>query len=269
MAKKPARKSSVSVNFKGVESKRKLVPEGDYPIRVVEAEKTVSSNDNDQIEFVFEIFDSGVADGAKLWMYCPLTENSLWKLRSVLECLGVEVPDDELDIELEELVGLSMMGVVTHETYDGTKRAKLVDFFNSETEEEDDEKPAPKASSKKKAAKEDDEEESEDEEEETAEERKRRLRRERRAKRKGGDDEEESEDEEEDEKPASKKASSKKSSKSKDLVSADAVQEMNEEELEELIEERELEVDLEKFKTLRKKQAAVIDALEDADLLEE
>ena len=276
------KKSAVSVNFKGVESKRKLLPEGDYPIKVAEVTKGVSSNDNDQLEFVFETYDCD-QNGSKLWLYCQLTGNSLWKLRSVLECLGVEVPDDELDIDLEELVGLTMMGVVNHETYDGAKRAKLVDFFSDEESEEDgeeEEEDEPKSSKKstKKSSKsskkdeeeedEDGEEEDEDGEEESADERKRRLRRERRAARKAGKDDDDGE-EEEDEEPKASKKSTKKSSKKKDLISADDVQDMDEDGLEELIEEHELDVDLSKFKTLRKKAAAVIDALEDADLLEE
>jgi len=44
---------------------------------------------------------------------------------------------------------------------------------------------------------------------------------------------------------------------------------MDEEELEALNEEHELEVDLDDFKTLRKKVRAVLDALEEKDLLEE
>ena len=52
-------------------------------------------------------------------------------------------------------------------------------------------------------------------------------------------------------------------------VTADAINAMNQEELEELISEHELDVDLDDHKTLRKKRTAVIDAAEEAGILTE
>jgi flagellar biosynthesis GTPase FlhF len=281
--------SSVTVNFDGVESKRKTPAEDDYRVKVAEVTKEESSAGNDMIVFVFEIV-KGDFKGAKLWLHCPLTEESLWKLRSVLECLGVEVPDDELEIEFSELIDLEMMAVVHHETYQGSKQAKIGDFYAvdaepDEEEEEDEEEEDTKKSSKKKPAKkkpakdeedeeEDEEEEPEEEEEETPAERKRRRAKERRDARKAkpaksskSDEEEEDEEEEEEEKPAKKKASAKKTKK-KETVSADDIQEMDEDALEEFVSDNELDVDLSEFKTLRKKQAAVIDAAEEGGLIE-
>lgn len=50
-------------------------------------------------------------------------------------------------------------------------------------------------------------------------------------------------------------------------ISADDISSMNQDELEELVEEHELDVDLDGFKTLRKKRTAVIDAAEEAGIL--
>ena len=52
-------------------------------------------------------------------------------------------------------------------------------------------------------------------------------------------------------------------------VTAEAISEMSQDELEELVEEHELDVDLDKHKTLRKKRTAVVDAAEEAGILEE
>ena len=52
-------------------------------------------------------------------------------------------------------------------------------------------------------------------------------------------------------------------------VSADDISEMSQDELEALVEEHELEVDLDEFRTLRKKRTAVTDAAEEAGILEE
>lgn len=52
-------------------------------------------------------------------------------------------------------------------------------------------------------------------------------------------------------------------------VTADDIAGMSQDELEELVEEHELDVDLDEFKTLRKKRTAVVDAAEEAGILEE
>lgn len=92
----------------------------------------------------------------------------------------------------------------------------------------------------------------------------------------GGDDDEGEKDEPAPKGKARGKASaagSKKKSggKSKKAAtwSSDDIMEMSEEELEEVIEQADVEVDLDEHKTLRKKKNAVIDALTEADLLEE
>ena len=75
---------------------------------------------------------------------------------------------------------------------------------------------------------------------------------------------------EEESKGKDKKGSSRGGSgkKSKGYAESD-VQEMSEEQLEEVVDSHKLDVDLDKLKTLRKKQNAVIDALEAEGLIEE
>lgn len=227
--------SSVKVNFKGVES-RKTPKEGDYIVEVLEAKSGESSAGNDQIEFVLEIA-KGEYKGVKLWFYCPLQENSLWKLHAFLTALGEDVPEDEMDIDLSDLVGKQAVAVVTHETYNGKKRAKMTDFDSLENytgdagdgdEDEDDKKSSKKSSKKDKEEK-----------------------------------------EEKSSKKSKKDDGDKKSKKDKKpkKVSRDDVEDMDEDELAELVKAHSLDVKL-KGK-LKKDRAAVIDALEDEDLLED
>jgi hypothetical protein len=97
-------KTSVRVNFKDVEV-RKLLPEGDYIVKVAEAENGESQSGNPQISWVFEVA-RGEFKGQKLYFHTPLIENSLWKLAGLLTALGQDVPSDEMDIDLTELVDL-------------------------------------------------------------------------------------------------------------------------------------------------------------------
>lgn len=282
-AKKSKKTTSVKVNFKGVESRR-TPPEGDYILKVLEAEAgTSSSSGGDQIVFTLEIA-KGEYKGQKVWFYCPLAENSLWKLHAFLTALGVDVPEDETEVDLEELVDLEVVGVLTHETYQGKKRAKMTDFDSvdnykgddSDSDDDDeDEDEKPKKGKKSKSKK--DEDEDEDDE----------APKKRRGKKSKKDDDDE--DEDEDEKP-SKKSKSKKSAKDEDdeededdepkskkskgkkkpkKVDRDDVDEMDEDELQELIDAHDLDVDLDDYKKIAKKREAVIDALEEEDLLED
>jgi hypothetical protein len=70
---------------------------------------------------------------------------------------------------------------------------------------------------------------------------------------------------EEDEKPSRSKRGSKKSK----TVSSDEIEDMDEDELADFVDEHELEVDLDDYKTLRKKRAAVIDAGQEAGIIED
>lgn len=264
---KRAKKGTVRVNFKDVES-RKTPGEGDYLCRVLEAESGKSGAGNEQISFTCEIA-KGEFKGVKLYLHCPLMENSLWKLHAFLTALGVDVPEDEMDIDLSDLVDLEFVGVVTHELYNGRKRAKLTDFASKEDydgddadDDDEDEKPA-KGKKSKKSSKRDDDDDEDDEDKKPSKKSKSKAS----AKSKKDDDDED--DDDEDEKPSKSKKSKGKTSKKLKKIDRSDVEDMDEEELQELIDEHDLDVDLDDYKKLPKKVAAVIDALEEEDLLEE
>jgi hypothetical protein len=248
MARKPKSKTSIKVNFKGVESRR-TPEEGDYPCKVLEATSEKSGAGNDQILFVCEI-SKGEYKGQKLYLYCPLQENSLWKLHAFLTALGVEVPEDDMDIDLSELIGEEFMGVLTHEVYNGRKRAKLTDFDSIENYSGKDDDDEPKKGKKSKKSKDDGEDEDDT------------------PKKKG---KKKSADDDDDEPKKGKKSKDKGKKSKKKTYDRDEVEDMDEDELEELLKEAGLddEVDLDDYKKLPKKVAAVIAALEEAELLDD
>lgn len=286
--KKKAAKGAVVVNFKGVESRR-TPPEGDYKCRVLEATSGVSANKNDQIEVVAEIA-SGEYKGQKLYLNFALVEQALWKLHAFLTALGMDVPEDELEIDLSELVDEQFMGVVTHETYNGKKRAKLTDFDSLENyagdddadeDEDDDEDEAPKKGKKSKSkapakgksskkSKQDDDDEDEDEDDDEDEEEDEKPAKKGKASKKSKKPADDDDEDEDDEPKKGKKSKADKGKKSKKKTyDRDEVEDMDEDELEELIEESGIDVDLDDYKKLPKKVAAVIEALEEADLLDD
>lgn len=142
MATKSRRKGrgndSVNIDLSGVEVSRKAIPEGHYSIVVNSAELTKSKNDNPTIKFEFEV-EEGSHKGAKLYENCSLQPQALFKLKSVLMALGIDVPDKAFDLDLKELIGLSCEVEVGHETYEGKKRARILEYINPEDSDEEDE----------------------------------------------------------------------------------------------------------------------------------
>lgn len=307
-ARKNTKSSSVKVNFKGVES-RQTPAEGDYKLEVLEANSKQGPS-GDMIEFILEIAE-GKYKGTKLWFYCPLAENSLWKLHAFLTALGEEVPEDEMDIDLSDLVGKEIVGVLTHETYQGKKRAKMTDFCSVEDyegdlassddgdeDDDDDKKSKSKKGAKGKASKKDEDDAPDYDEMDEDELRELYLERElgtkKEAKKLDEDELREAlteadaaaakaskkgsskksskkDDDDEDDKPAKGKKGGKDKKSKKKTYTTEEVEDMDEDELQELIDEHDLDVDLEdkKLKKLDKKVAAVLEALEEEDLIDD
>lgn len=236
------KKSSQVVTVNLSEAVGGNVPEGAYLMEVVEAEKTESQAGNDTISWKMKVADGPHAN--KLLYYnTSLLPQALWNLRGLVEALGYEIEDGDMDLDLSSFVGDQFVGVVAHETYEGKKRPRIVDMFGVDTEEG-------------KEVLETGDEETEGEEEKPA------------AKKRGKKPAPEPEEEEEEEKPAKKPAAKKGKKPEPDLIAEDSVMELDEDGLAELINEHELEVDLDEHATLRKKRNAVIAALEDRELLE-
>ena len=141
MAKKRRPSKAVKVDLSGVESSQKAIPEGEYVVSVNDASIESSSKGNDYIKFEFEVIE-GSHKGAKLYHNCSLLPQSLFNLKNVLEALGFEIPTKAFDLDLSDLLGLECEVEVGHETYEGNKKATILEFINpedSDVEEDDDE----------------------------------------------------------------------------------------------------------------------------------
>jgi hypothetical protein len=251
MARKP-RGNRVTVNMKGVEG-RILVPEGDYLVSV--AEVTVEKGSAaDYIKWKCEIAD-GDYEGKALFYNTSLAPQALWNLRTWLEALGSEVPDDEMDLDLDDLVGEQLVVTVEHESYEGKRQAKIVDCQSAngaakteDEDDEDDEKPRKKKSK---------------EVEDDGDEAPRKSRKSRRA--------EVDEDDEDDEKPRKKSRQADVEEAEEDGeeveeteesdLTEDSLNDMGEDELADVVAEHKLKIDLDDYETLRRKRRAVVAAL--------
>lgn len=177
------------IDFSGVESFQRA-PEGTHTVKVVEMEETTFQSGNEGFKVAFEIM-KGVGKGARVYENFLLTENSLWKLKSLLEAVRIKA-DGRIMLDTNKVVGKTLEIDVYHEEYEGRMRARLGEMrrlgagkveddddeeeedFEDEIEEEIEEAPkkAKKAPAKKAKAQPEPEEadDDDDEEDETEEE---------------------------------------------------------------------------------------------------
>jgi len=243
----------------------------------------------------------GEYEEASLYHNASISPKALGRTRALLESLGLDIPDGDKEIDVAELVGLHVMGHTYLDAYKGND-GKIKESVKCDTywpvddaADEPEEKPKRGAAKKKEPEKYSQAQiEGMDRDEliEVVDSNKlevdydtRKLKKDDEAlaaavlealeaedlleeeKKKTRGKKEPEEEEEEPKGKASSKAGSKKSSK-KLTWTEEAIQDMSEDELEEVIEKAGVEVDLSEFPTLRKKKNAVVDALDENDQLE-
>lgn len=130
--------SSVNLDLSGVEVSRRAIPEGTYAVVVNKAELTKSREGNNMIKLEFEVTE-GPHKGAKLFENCSLQPQALFKLKSVMLALGMNIPEGSFDLDTNDLVGLNCEVEVGHETYEGKKRARILEYINAEEADEEEE----------------------------------------------------------------------------------------------------------------------------------
>lgn len=134
-----ARKRSskkVVVDLSGVTS-RTVPTEGIYSVKVEDIESTESSTGNPLLKWVFVITD-GKFKGSKLFENTSLQPQALFKLKSVLEGLGVDIPKKAFDLDITSLIGLTAEVDVVTEKYEGNKKAVIAEYIvDGEDDEEE------------------------------------------------------------------------------------------------------------------------------------
>ena len=94
---------------------RDPVPEGECIFRVASVVQ-----DDDAIVWWFFV-EEGKCQGSHLRHITLLTPDHLWKLRNLLETLGIEIIEGPMDLNLDEIPGLTVGGLVS----DG----QIIDFW--------------------------------------------------------------------------------------------------------------------------------------------
>lgn len=174
-------KNVISVDFTDVEAGGGMpTPDGYYVGEIMNAEQEVSQNGNDMVVIRWRTHV-----GSTVFDRFVLLPQSLWVLRTALDCMGYETPDGPFDLDVDALIGERCGLEVTNEEYEEKDQPRVTGYltegvaeqyiaeaggevpeaeaeeeaeeeYEEEDEPEDEEEEAPppkKKASKKKAAK--------------------------------------------------------------------------------------------------------------------
>lgn len=148
---------TMKLDFTGVESFLRA-SEGEHIVKIAAADVKQSQGGNDMIVVQYEVI-KGNDKGARVFENYPLVETALWKLKGLLQAIGMKA-DGKVQIDLDRMIGKTCIINVFHEEYEGKTRAKVesVKRFAADVEEdaedvEDEEEEQPKKSEKTKPSK--------------------------------------------------------------------------------------------------------------------
>lgn len=110
------------------------LPENDYKGQIVKIKKIRSSEkDTPGLAVTIKITE-GKFKGKKLTDRLWITPKSLWRVRSMLEALGISVPKKVVNLPIKKIIGKELgLTVIDDEPYNGRIKSKIGDFVDLET----------------------------------------------------------------------------------------------------------------------------------------
>lgn len=161
-------KRKMKLDFTGVETFNRPA-EGVHKVKIEKIEETVSQGGNDMFKVTFVVI-AGASKGCKVIENYPLIDTALWKLKGLLEAIGMKA-DGRVQIDLDKMEGKTLELTVKYEEYEGKDRARVAetrkvgaaitgddeddidedddDELDEEDDEEDEEEEEPPKKSKK------------------------------------------------------------------------------------------------------------------------
>lgn len=123
-----AKRADVTVDFSGVESGGRSVPDGQYLTEVVSVEEKESQEGNMYLAWKWKVCD-GPYKGAIIYDNTSLKPTALWRLKTLLECLGVDVSEGKMGLRLADYKGKTALVMVANEKYQGKDKPRITEFL--------------------------------------------------------------------------------------------------------------------------------------------
>lgn len=112
-----------------------IVPEGDYVAAFIDAEESLSQNQNEMLVVRVEILE-GEYKSRGLKDYLVFTEGAKWKLAQVLVAIGMEIPEGDFELAPTDLIGKTFGIRTIEEEYNGKPTAKIERYYPLDREVE-------------------------------------------------------------------------------------------------------------------------------------
>ena len=106
-------------------------PDGYYTAEILSAEQEVSANANDMIVIRWK-----TNIGSTVFDRFVLLPQSLWVLRTALDCMGFDTPDGPFDLDVDALVGERCGLEIVNEEYDEKDQPKVSGYLTEEVAEQ-------------------------------------------------------------------------------------------------------------------------------------
>ena len=125
-------KNVVTVDFTDVEAGGGMpTPDGYYTAEVLSAEQEVSQNANDMIVVRWK-----TNIGSTVFDRFVLLPQSLWVLRTALDCMGFDTPDGPFDLDVDALVGERCGLEIQNEEYEEKDQPRVTGYLTEEVAEQ-------------------------------------------------------------------------------------------------------------------------------------
>lgn len=124
------------VDFTGYKDRQSArVPEGDYLVRISDAEVTeIKSGDNagkPMVNLYYEIAQ-GSSTGQMLVDRLPITEKALWRVAAFLRAIGLKVEKKQLQIPFKLIMGRTFVVTVKDgEPYNGNVKSEVTSYASA------------------------------------------------------------------------------------------------------------------------------------------
>jgi hypothetical protein len=126
------KRADVTVDFTGVESGGRAVADGNYVLEAIAIEEKESSEGNPYLAWKWKVMDDGPFKGATVYDNTSLKSTALWRLKGLLECMGVDVANGKQGINFGELKGKTVRAKIVNETYQGKEKPRIAEFLRGE-----------------------------------------------------------------------------------------------------------------------------------------
>lgn len=126
------KKKGRSLDFTGVETGGKAVPDGNWLAEVVSVEEKEGSESGEPyLKWKWKVKE-GPGKGGAVYDNTSLQPQALWKLRGLLESLGFDVPDGAMDFDESDAVGEEAILEIVNEQYNKKDQPRVVSYLSTE-----------------------------------------------------------------------------------------------------------------------------------------